>query len=102
MKLLPPVLSVVMHSLSHQCYCGSCALAELITAAQSLLVRLDRVLPVLLLISPNMPRFLHTYVMFCNGFLFPNAFCIGFQHLSVTGCDPSYLTNLYRLVSILV
>src|SRR6218665_1252559 len=69
MKLLPPVLSVVMHSLSHQCYCGSCALAELITAAQSLLVRLDRVLPVLLLISPNMPRFLHTYVMFCNDFL---------------------------------
>src|SRR6218665_2867696 len=57
-------------------------------------------------ISPNVPRFLlrPTCVMFCTGFLPPNAFCIGFQHLSgdlrrVLPNAPSYLTDLCRPVS---
>jgi len=45
--------------------------------------RLDVLLPVLLVIFPNMPRFLHTCVMSYTGFLSLNVFCIGFQHLSV-------------------
>src|SRR6218665_46176 len=41
-----------------------------------------------------MPRFLLTCVMSCTGFLSPNAFCIGFVWRAVTGCAPSYLTDL--------
>src|SRR6218665_1442294 len=60
-------------------------------------------LPALLVISPNMPRFLLTRLMSCTNFLSPNAFYIGFQHLSAwrsaTECAPSYLTDHCRPVS---
>src|SRR6218665_2647791 len=57
--------------------------------------------PLLLVISPNMSRFIHTCMMSFTGFLSAKAFCIGFQYLSVTGCDPSYLNDLCMLVSII-
>src|SRR6218665_1974721 len=59
-------------------------------------------LPALLVISPNMPRFLLTCVMSCTGFLSPDAFLYRISALiwrSVTGCAPSYLTDLYWPVS---
>src|SRR6218665_1786865 len=88
-------LRVVLRSLSHEAAVvlvhafvtsridHSCSV--LVGLPLGLIGRLERffdLLPALLVISPNMPRFLLTCVMSCTGFLSPNAICIGSQHLS--------------------
>src|SRR6218665_1895962 len=72
------VHAFVTSRIDHSC-------SVLIGLPLGLIGRLDRVLrSAARLIGhiPNMPRFMLTCVISCTGFLSPNAFCIGFQHLS--------------------